>query len=130
MQEVKFKVVSFKNDDDETRYRVVAEDSKEILDDAQGYGYKTIQKAYSAYGYKIRKIRDVEKEEKTKEIKLWLKEHKGFSKFMGQVAFEIAKGSWGPEDKFDAKLVQEMLDNQGLKPNFTANQLLRVWLKK
>ena len=37
---------------------------------------------------------------------------------------------YGPEDKFDAKLVQEMLDNQGLKPNFTANQLLRVWLKK
>ena len=49
---------------------------------------------------------------------------------MEQVAFEIAKGSWGPEDKFDAKLVQEMLDNQGLKPNFTANQLLRVWLRK
>ena len=37
---------------------------------------------------------------------------------------------YGPEDKFDAKLVQEMLDNQGLKPNFTANQLLRVWLRK
>lgn len=130
MQEVKFKVASFKNDSNETRYRVISEDTEEILDDAQGYGYKTIQKAYAAYGYKIRKTRDVEKEEKTKEIKLWLKEHKGFSEFMEQVAFEIAKGSWGPEDKFDAKLVQEMLDNQGLKPNFTANQLLRVWLRK
>ena len=30
---------------------------------------------------------------------------------------------YGPEDKFDAKLVQEMLDNQGLKPNFTANHI-------
>jgi hypothetical protein len=30
MQETKFKVASFKNDDDETRYRVVAEDTEGI----------------------------------------------------------------------------------------------------
>lgn len=91
MQETKFKVASFKNDDDKTRYRVVAEDTEEILDDAQGYGYKTIQKAYAAYGYKIRKTRDVEKEEKTKEIKLWLKEHKGFSNLWNKLLLKLPK---------------------------------------
>jgi len=64
---------------------------------------------------------------KAKEIKAWLKAHHGFSEFMAQIAFEIAKGSWGPEDKFDAKLVQQMLDEQELKPNFTAAELLQVW---
>ena len=87
MQEVKFKVIPFKNDAHETRYCVVSEENEEILDDAQGYGYKTIQKAYAAYGYKIRKTRDVEKEEKTKEIKLWLKEHKGFFRIHGTSRF-------------------------------------------
>ena len=46
---------------------------------------------------------------------------------MSQIAFEIAKGSWGPDDKFDAKLVQQMLDEQELKPDFTAAELLKVW---
>lgn len=123
-----FKVVPFKNSDHETRYRVVSADTEKILDDAQGYGYRTIQKAYAGYGYKTRdKSKDAEKTAKAKEIKAWLKAHHGFSEFMSQIAFEIAKGSWGPDDKFDAKLVQQMLDEQELKPDFTAAELLKVW---
>ena len=36
----------------ETRYCIVSTITGEILDDAQGYGYKTAQKAYAAYTYK------------------------------------------------------------------------------
>ena len=46
---------------------------------------------------------------------------------MDETAFEIAKGSWGPDDKFDAKQVKEMLEEWGLNPDFTAGELLRVW---
>ena len=123
-----FKVVPFKNENHETRYRIVSIDTEKILDDAQGYGYRTTQKAHAGYGYKTRdKSKDAEKAAKTKEIKAWLKAHHGFSEFMTQIAFEIAKGSWGPDDKFDAKLVQQMLDEQELKPDFTAAELLKVW---
>ena len=62
-----------------------------------------------------------------REIKAWLKENKSFVRLMEEVAFEIAKGSWGPNDKFDTKLVEEMLKENNLEPDFSAAELLRVW---
>lgn len=114
----------------ETRFRIVSTDTGEILDDAQGYGYKTAQKAYSAYAYKTRdKSKDKEKLAKKKHIQQWMKEHKSFVKAMDATAFEIAKGAWGPNDKFDAKQVKKMLKDFELEPDFTANELLKVWQK-
>ncbi|WP_432630269.1 hypothetical protein [Brotaphodocola sp.] len=112
----------------EKRFVVVDKETGEILDDAQGYGYKTIKNAYSAYAYKTRdKSKDKERLERKKYIQRWMKEHKDFVRLMDQVAFEIAKGSWGPDDKFDAKLVKQMLRDNELKTDFTAGELLRVW---
>lgn len=112
----------------ETRYCIVSTDTGEVLDDAQGYGYKTAQKAYSAYAYKTRdKSKDKEKQEKKRHIKQWMKEHKSFVEAMDCIAFEIAKGAWGPDDKFNASLVKEMLSNYGLEPDFKASELLKVW---
>lgn len=114
----------------ETRYCIVSTETGEVLDDAQGYGYKTAQKAYAGYAYKIRdKSKDKERFAKNKRIKQWMSEHKSFVKTMNQFAFEIAKGSWGPDAKFDAKLVKKMLEEAGLQPDFTAIELLRVWQK-
>ena len=48
---------------------------------------------------------------------------------MDTVAFEIAKGSCGPDDKFDAALVKKMLKDFELSPDFTAGELLKVWQK-
>ena len=79
----------------EKRFVIVDKNTGEILDDAQGYGYKTIQKAYAAYAYKTRdKSKDKEKLAKKKHIQKWMKEHKDFVKMMDTFAFEIAKGSW------------------------------------
>lgn len=112
----------------ETRFCIVSTDTGEILDDAQGYGYKTAQKAYSAYAYKTRdKAKDKEKRAKKKHIQQWLKEHKSFVEAMDNTAFEIAKGAWGPNGEFDAVLVKEMLSNFELEPDFTVNELLKVW---
>lgn len=112
----------------EKRFVVVDKNTGEILDDAQGYGYKTVPKAYATYAYKTRdKSKDKEKAAKQKQIKQWMKEHKDFVKMMDIVAFEIVKGSWGEEEKFDAKFVKKMLAEHNLKPNFTAGDLLKVW---
>ena len=112
----------------EIRFCIVSTETGEVLDDAQGYGYKTAQKAYAAYAYKNRdKSKDKEKIEKRKHIELWMKEHKFFVKAMDDTAFEIAKGTWGPNDKFDAKFVKEMLTNFELDPDFTVDDLLKVW---
>ena len=38
----------------EERYVIVCKETNEILDDAQGYGYKTKQRAHASYAYKNR----------------------------------------------------------------------------
>ena len=114
----------------ETRFRIVSAETGEVLDDAQGYGYKTAQKAYAAYAYKTRdRSKDKEKHAKGKHIRQWMKEHTIFLQAMDDTAFEIAKGSWGPDEKFDAKQVKGMLKSFGLEPDFTAGELLKIWRK-
>ena len=112
------------------RYVVIDTDTGKLLDNAQGYGYKSIQKAYAAYSYKTRdKSKDKEREEKTKIIKKWMKEHKDFVELMNNISLEIAKGSWGPDDKFNTKFVQDMIKENNLSINFKVSELLKVWEK-
>lgn len=114
----------------DTRYCIVSTETGEILDDAQGYGYKSAQKAYAAYAYKHRdKSKDDEKKAKIKHIHEWLKSHKEFEKAIEVYALEIAKGAHGPDVKFDAKFVKQMLKENNLEPDFTAGELLKVWCK-
>ena len=112
----------------ETRFYIVDTNTGEILDDAQGYGYKTAQKAYAAYSYKTRdKSKDNERLAKKSHIKAWMKQHKSFVKLMDGYAFEMAKGTMAPDDKFDAKFVKKLLKSEGLEPDFAAGELLKVW---
>lgn len=112
------------------RYVVVDKDTGEVLDDAQGYGYKTAQKAHVAWAYKTRdKSHDREKAQKRKQIQRWMKQPKSFVEAMEIYSFEIAKGSCGAEEKFNAKFVKRMLSDYELNPEFTAVELLRVWKK-
>lgn len=114
----------------ETRYRIVNIETGEILDDAQGYGYKTSQKAYASFAYKNHnKSKDKDKIRKERYIKKWLQEHKDILKAMDNLAFDVAKGVYGWETKFNSKLIQQLLDEEGLAPNFTAGELIMVWGK-
>jgi len=114
----------------ETRYRIVSTETGDVLDDAQGWGYKTIQNAYSGYSYKAKskakKMEQVIKERKTKK---WMKENKNFVELMDACYFDIAKGSYGPDDKFDAKFVRKLLKDSELEVDFTPSELLRAWKK-
>ena len=115
----------------EKRFIVIDKNTGEILDNAQGYGYKTVRNAYAAYAYKTRdKSKDKEKLAKKRQIQQWMKEHKAFVKMMDTVAFEIAKDSWGADEKFNAKFVKKMLSDNGLETDFTAGELLKVWKGK
>lgn len=112
----------------EPRYRIISTETGEILDDAQGYGYRTAQKAYAGYSYKTRSKTDRKRRQtKTRHIEHWLDQHRDFLDLMDETAFEIAKGSWGPDDRFDAKLVRQLFKDNDLEPDFTAGELLRVW---
>ena len=112
------------------RFVIVNTETGEILDDAQGYGYRTKQKAYAAYNYKNRdRSKDKQRKQEEKAIRQWWKEHRKLSGLLEEFAFEIAKGSWGPDDKLDAKLLKEVMREQEIESEFAPGKLLRVWKK-
>lgn len=61
----------------EKRWIIVNSETGEIIDDAQGYGYKSIQNAYKAIHYKLNKNK-IDKEKET--IFKFIRNHKSFFK--------------------------------------------------
>ena len=113
------------------RFVVVDSETGEILDNAQGYGYKTARNAHRAWAYKNRdKSKDLEKKQRQEEAIAWLRKHKGFCEAMDQFCFEIeVKKSWGEDDKFDSKFVKWMLKQYDLKTEFKPSEILKAWEK-
>ena len=114
----------------EPRYIVIDAETGEILDDAQGYGFKSIKGAYASYYYKNSDSYTKKQDTKNKEkkIKQWMKEHQDFIDEMDDIAFEIAKGSWGPNTKFNSAFVKGLLSEHYLElSDFTPGDLLKVW---
>ena len=112
------------------RFHIIDENTGEVLDDAQGYGYKTVPKAYAAWMSKNGKMpAEDERRRKTAIIKRWLREHESFVDEMEDVYFRIAKGSCGFDAVFDAECVRETLDADGFTDlPFTPVELLIVWM--
>ena len=95
--------------DDEIRYIIVDEVTGEILDDAQGYGYKTYEKARAAYYYKYGGGR-----EKQNEYEIFWKQNIEIANFIGDFATfnmkELARGETTIKD-----LQDEIIKRFGVK---------------
>lgn len=106
------------------RYVIVDIESGRILDNAQGHGYKSPQKAYACYAYKKRdRSKDNEKQEKENKIKNWLRENREFTSLLDSEAYYAVKD---PAVKFDLNFVKKLLKEQNLEPEFTASEILKV----
>lgn len=91
---------------------VIDETTGEILDNAQGYGYKSAQKAYAVYRYKHSSIEEIEKEHVTKKlVKELCKTHREFCSFMSGVVWDSIKT---PTEKITGKYVEKFLKEQGI----------------
>ena len=113
------------------RYIIIDIETGKVLDNAQGYGYKSERKAYVSYSYKTRdKSRDKEKALKASQIKKWLDENKDFTEALDTCAFEAAKTSPSGQSKVDLNLIKTLLKASGIKTNFTPSEILRCWLNK
>lgn len=102
----------------------------EILDDAQGYGYKTKTKAFAAFCYKRDHNKsDIKKKKAIKNtIKKWLEKHQNFSDLLDMYFLEIAKGQHGEDAKFDEQLVRDILkENEIELKSFFVKQLLEYY---
>lgn len=97
------------------RFVIVDEETENVLDDAQGYGYKSKQKAMAAWSYKNRdKSKDAEKRKKQRIIKDWLKEHPVVGDALEEAAWNIVKRNVPPETKIDTKLIKSILKENNL----------------
>ena len=109
------------------RFVIVDEETENVLDDAQGYGYKSKQKAMAAWSYKSK---DAEKRKKQRIIKDWLKEHPVVGDALEEAAWNIVKRNVPPETKIDTKLIKSILKENNLElEGFSARDLLSVWKK-
>ena len=112
------------------RYAIVDINTNEVLDDAQGWGYKSIKKAYAAYDYKTRdKSKYEKKKQEEQAIRQWWKKHKKLKRDLEYLAFEIAKGGFGPDAELDAKFLKELMEQRGIESEFSAGKLLKVWFR-
>lgn len=106
----------------ETRFRIVSSIDGKLVDDAQGYGYKSPQKAYAAYYYKHRSSSDISKEN---HIRKWLKKHPEVTEEFEYAYFNAWKDNNLKE--FNERVVEEILKEKNLEIDFTPAELLKVW---
>lgn len=87
-------------------------DTGEIVDDAQGYGYKTAQKAHAAYAYQHRTPKQAKAHKKNQQLnKAFLKAHKGFDNGWAEVCLDCYKNGEEPTYQDFKSLVNQYDDN-------------------
>ena len=123
MEKKKIVAIQINKDKYDPRYAIMDVETGEILDDAQGYGYKSASNAYSAYAYKTRdKTKDKEKKARINQIKQFLKEHKGMVSDIEYLEFDYIKNN----EKFGAKDMKEYLKDNNIETEFSPSEILKV----
>jgi len=106
------------------RYCIVDAETGEILDDAQGYGYKSIRKAHAAWAYKTKGPKErAAFDANYKKIWDWLKEHQELLDLLEDEALYCLKG----QSPFGVENVRAILKNLDMEAPFSAKDILRVW---
>lgn len=109
----------------ETRWQIVDAGTGEILDDAQGYGYKTARNAHAAWGYKsMPRAKRKARETLRCRVAAWCKRNERFVEDLRDIMFEYAKNG----GEFTAADFQRFADDghvdlEGLRPV----QIMRDW---
>lgn len=89
---------------DEPRFAIADARTGEILDDAQGYGYKSRQKAHAAWGWKNRSPEKIEKE---KRILAWYRKNKKFSNALNAFLLDTLKDNEKISDDEIIRTIEE-----------------------
>lgn len=120
--EYKIKVVKMPSKSEyDKRYKIIDENGKTI-DDAQGYGFTSVQKAYACYAYKHR---DKQSDEKIKEIINWLKEHKEiYNEVENILIYGLKDNCTNTEIREEIK---EFLKNENVP--YSYKDFMRAWKK-
>lgn len=109
----------------ERRYVIIDADTGEVFDDAQGYGYKTKQKAYAAYNYKNRPKDAFKQDEETRRrVQEYCRTHKSVVDNIG--AFMLDELKCG--NKLTAEQLSDFLSEEvRAEMGFSVKDLLKYW---
>lgn len=113
------------------RYIVISKETGEVLDDAQGYGYKSKPKAYAAWAWKNRTQEQVETNKQvTKAIEKWTKANKSVVTDLENALFYALKDR--EEFKLTVKNITKFFQEQGINVEslpFSVKDFIK-WFKK
>lgn len=96
--------------------RWVIADAKtgEVLNDAQGCGYRSPETADAALWFRFRTPARLAGEERKKQaVRAWTEAHKDFMACMRHLDRTITRGDYGPDGVFNAYLIAEYLHAAG-----------------
>ena len=106
------------------------EETGKVIDNAQGYGYKSKEKALAAFRFKTKhpNIKEYKKQQKIKYQPVidWLEKNQNFVDEIIDIQFHIAKGSYGPGAKLTSYDVEGILKRYDPPAGFTAGEILYV----
>lgn len=105
----------------ESRYVIIDEETGEILDNANGYGYKTAQAAHKAWAYKNKPKAEKDKiNQQHKAVISWMKKNKKLVEDLDTLYFYAFKDG----DEVTTKDVESVI---GKHEDFTTKQFLYVY---
>lgn len=91
------------------RYIIIDKETGEILDNAQGYGYKSKQNAYKCYNYKLKHKKPKQHSKKTKQIvNNLINRHQPIFDQLSDILFHAAKEN---KEITDKQIKQFLTDN-------------------
>lgn len=119
------------------RFVIVDTETGEILDDAQGFGYKSAPKAYAAFNYKNKSDKEkLDKMEHYVKVYKWMKAHKRVGRYFDDIAFYSVKypGEYEPVSVKDAEEIMKEYDVDFFKPRdlkyvWEHEDKIRRWIK-
>ena len=108
----------------QARYVVVDVETEKVLDDAQGYGYRSKQKAHAAWAYKNNPNRQA-KAKQLKAIQRWIDSK-------SELRSELENAAWYAVDdgmSFTVADVQDVLDHLHIESPYTAKEIYKAFTK-
>ena len=110
------------------RYIILDKHTGEILDDAQGYGYKSPSKAYAAWAYTHRSKEQKKNDAaKKKQITKWLDENPDIVRGLFDLELDMVKGQTYPFTEVNTAFIRQVFKDNNLEVDFTPQEFLKVW---
>lgn len=106
------------------RYVVVDAATGAVIDDAQGYGYKTAQNAHRAHAYKsMSPQKKRQRDTVRKGVRRWCGKHADFMADIERAMLYALKDG----EEFTEADVAALLKDHSLQPPFAVKELMRHW---